>query len=406
MKNNTDEATKNLWLAVIAGGQGTRLFPMSHEKCPKQFCDLDQDNKFIQATVKRFLAIGVKPKHVVVITTNPTQTALAGEQLSPLGVITPNIYEISPEYGYAVAMVKAAQFISEHDEEAVIINTPADQFIQLDDDFTDTMKLAIRSADAGYPTVVGVEINDLVTFMGCGHALYDPDDIDLCKTVQEFVEKPDKKTAVKMMRAGNSACNTGINVWRAADILAVAKNYDIEHDALSTDGLMDLMGELKLAIGTFKWFDCGTLKSLYQISKKTPNHKNATLGRGFVDRGTTCRGSLFYGIEGVNLWATNVEDAAVVVNEIGGKIVVAIVALEESQLVRELAENFKQNKKILMHDYSIRARNNLVTDTNCSDQILVGFVGVTGYVVTPLKRPDGEIDVIVSRSLVQKKVEI
>ena len=132
MKTTNDE-TKNLWLAVIAGGQGTRLFPMSHEKCPKQFCNLDPDNTFIQATVRRFLAIGVKPKHIVVVTTNPTQTALACEQLSPLGVISPNIYEISPKYGYAVAMIKAAQLIHEHDEEAVVINTPADQFIQLDD---------------------------------------------------------------------------------------------------------------------------------------------------------------------------------------------------------------------------------------------------------------------------------
>ena len=41
------DETKNLWLAVIAGGQGTRLFPLSHDDCPKQFCDLDQNNKFI-----------------------------------------------------------------------------------------------------------------------------------------------------------------------------------------------------------------------------------------------------------------------------------------------------------------------------------------------------------------------
>lgn len=398
MKKKNDEA-KNLWLAVIAGGQGTRLFPMSHEKCPKQFCDLDQDNKFIQATVRRFLAIGVNPKHVVVITTNPTQTMLANEQLTPLGVISPNIYEISPDYGYAGAMVKAAEFISEHDEEAVIINTPSDQYIQIDDDFRDTMKLAVRTADAGCPTVVGVEVNDLVTFMGCGHALYDPDEASFCKTVKGFVEKPDKKQAIEMMRAGNSACNTGINVWRADDVLRATASYDLDKEPLGTDELMAVIGELRLAIGTFKWYDCGTLKSLYQISKKTPNHKNATIGKGFVDRGTTCRGSLFYGIEGTNIWATNVKDAAVVVNEINGQIVVAIVALEESQLVRELAENFNHNKKVLMHDYSIRARNNLVTDTNCSDQILVGFVGVTGYIVTPLKRPDGEMDIIVSRSL-------
>ena len=392
------DETKNLWLAVIAGGQGTRLFPLSHDNCPKQFCDLDKDNKFIQATVRRFTAIGVKPNHVVVVTTNARQTELAGEQLTPLGVITPNIYQISPDYGYAGAMVKAAEFIHEQDEDAIIINTPSDQFIEIDDEFIDTMKLAIRSAQADCPTVVGVKVNDLVTFMGCGHAVYDQDEVGFCKVVKEFVEKPHKELAVSMMRAGNSACNTGINVWSATRILEATAHCNLEA-GLDTDELMALLGELKLAIGQFKWYACGTLKSLYQISKKTPNHKNATLGKGFVDRGKTCRGSLFYGIEGVNIWATNVHDAAVVVNEIDGKIVMAIVALEESQLVRELAEDFKRNQKILMHDYSIRARNNLVTDTNCSDQILVGFVGVTGYVVTALKKPNGEMDIVVSRSL-------
>lgn len=394
----TSQVVGNLWLAVIAGGQGTRLFPLSHDSCPKQFCDLDADNTFIQATVRRFIDIGVKPNHVVVITTNARQTALAGEQLTPLGVITPNIYEISPSYGYAGAMVKAAEFINEQDENAVIVNTPSDQFIVVDNEFIDTMKLAIRSANANCPTVVGVKVNDLVTFMGCGHAVYDPDEIGFCKVVKEFVEKPHKELAIKMMRADNSACNTGINVWTAAQILESVSDYDLE-DGLDTDELMALLGELKLAIGQFKWYDCGTLKSLYQISHQTPNHKNATLGKGFVDRGMTCRGSLFYSIKGVNIWATSVHNTAVVVNEIDGKIVVAIVALEESQLVRELAEDFRCNQKILMHDYSIRARSNIVTKTNCSDEILVGFVGVTGYIVTPLKRPNGEIDIVVSHSL-------
>jgi mannose-1-phosphate guanylyltransferase len=394
------ESTVNhLWLAVIAGGQGTRLFPLSHDDCPKQFCDLDQNNKFIQATVKRFTALGVKPNHVVVVTTNDRQTVLAAEQLTPLGVITPNIYQISPDYGYAGAMIKAAEFISAHDPDAIIINTPADQYIEADVDFADTMKLAVRSAKADCPTIVGVKVSDLVTFMGCGHALYDPEDDGFCKVVRSFVEKPDEELATQMMRDDNSACNTGINVWSAEYILEATSIWNIEKAPIDTDDLMSLLGELRLAIGSFKWYDCGTLKSLYAISKQTPNHKNATLGKGFVDRGTTCRGSLFYSIEGVNIWATNVHDAAVVVNEINGKIVMAIVALEESQLVRELAENFKQNEKILMHDYSIRARNNLVTETNCSDQILVGFVGVTGYVVTALKRPNGEMDIVVSRSL-------
>ena len=105
----------------------------------------------------------------------------------------------------------------------------------------------------------------------------------------------------------------------------------------------------------------------------------------------------------MNLWPTNVKDAAVVLNEIGGKIFVAVVALEESQLVRELAEDFQKNENILSNDYSVKARNNIVTDTNFSDDIRVGFVGVTGYIVTALKKPNGDIDISVSRSLTKNR---
>lgn len=404
----------NTWVAIIAGGRGTRLFPHSHDDCPKQFCLLDDENTFIQATAKRFLALGVKANRIVVVTTNSRQTQLANEQLTPLGIISPNIYQILPSYGYAGSMAKAAEFIHEFDNKAIIINTPSDQYIDLDDDFIDTMKLAIHSAAAGQPTIIGVKINDLVTFSGCGHAVYDPEDQSLCRKVIGFVEKPDKKTAMSMMRTDNSACNTGINVWAAEDLLKAINVAELDRDAtkiaesgergeaLGTDELMASLGQLRLATGTFAWYDCGTLKALYAISNKTPNHKNATLGKGYIER-TDCRSSLFITLKGVNLWPTNVRDAAVVLNEIGGKIFVAVVALEESQLVRELAEDFQMNENILSNDYSVKARNNIVTDTNFSDDIRVGFVGVTGYIVTALKKPNGDIDISVSRSLTKNR---
>ncbi len=401
---------KNVWLAIIAGGRGTRLFPHSHDDCPKQFCVLDDENTFIQATARRFVALGVKPNRIVVVTTNSRQTQLAAEQLTPHKIITPNIIEIRSSYGYAGSMAKAAEFIYEHDQDAVIINTPADQFIVQDENFEDTMKLAVSSAKSGQPTIVGVKITDEVIFRGCGHAVYDPEDDSFCKVVKGFVEKPDKKTATKMLREDNSACNTGINVWRAEDILEAVKGYQLDEEAeaiangeakgeaLGTDELMALLGELRLAIGSFAWYDCGTLKALYQISAKTPNHKNATLGKGYIER-VHCYGSLFITMQGVNLYPINAEDVAVVLNAIKGKIVIAVVALSESQLVRELAEDFQRNEIILTNDYSVKARNNIVIDTNFSDEIVVGFVGVSGYVVHALKRPDGDIDITVSRNL-------
>ena len=385
-----------LWVAIIAGGQGTRLFPLSHDNCPKQFCHQDNNNTFIQATIKRFVEIGVVPSHIVLVTTNENQTKLAKEQTSLLGILSQNIIEISPAYGYAGAMIKASMFIKKLDKHAVVINSPADQYIVSDDNFKQTIKDAIESASGGSPTIVGVKVTDLVTVMGCGHAIYDPKEDAVCRKVCGFVEKPDEKQATKLMRGDNSACNTGINVWKADLVAKLFAGKDLIGEALSTDELMAKFENLRLAIGTFRWLDCGTLKSFYEISAKTPNHKNASLGKGEIDR-TDCRRSLFYAVDGIKLHVAGIEDSAVLATVIDDRIVIVSVKLEESQKVRNLAEDYKANKDFLTDDFSVGARNNWTMRTNCSSEIRVGFVGVDNFIVYSHKNIDGTFDVAVSQ---------
>ena len=386
-----------VWTAIIAGGQGTRLFPLSHDECPKQFCHIDKNQTFIQATIKRFVDFGVKPRRVVIIVTNDNQLDLAKEQCVPLGVISENILKINPGFGYAGAMIKAAEFIKELDEDAIIINTPADQFIVSDESFVETINNALDSARVGNPTIIGVKVSDLVTFTGCGHALYDAPENDEelpIYDVKGFIEKPEKETALALMRENSSACNTGINVWDTHTILSAK----VEARGLGTDELMSalrLYADLKVAVGTFAWYDCGTLKSLFDISIKTPNHKNANLGKGTIER-TDCRRSLFYSIDGVTLRATNIKDAAIIINNIDDHIVIAIVKLDDSQKVKQLAENYKEHKEFLTDDFSFGARNNIVMRTDYSKEIRVGFVGVNDCIVYSHKHRTGEIEIAIS----------
>ena len=386
-----------VWTAIIAGGQGTRLFPLSHDECPKQFCHIDKNQTFIQATIKRFVDFVVKPRRVVIIVTNDNQLDLAKEQCVPLGVISENILKINPGFGYAGAMIKAAEFIKELDEDAIIINTPADQFIVSDESFVETINNALDSARVGNPTIIGVKVSDLVTFTGCGHALYDAPENDEelpIYDVKGFIEKPEKETALALMRENSSACNTGINVWDTHTILSAK----VEARGLGTDELMSalrLYADLKVAVGTFAWYDCGTSKSLFDISIKTPNHKNANLGKGTIER-TDCRRSLFYSIDGVTLRATNIKDAAIIINNIDDHIVIAIVKLDDSQKVKQLAENYKEHKEFLTDDFSFGARNNIVMRTDYSKEIRVGFVGVNDCIVYSHKHRTGEIEIAIS----------
>ncbi len=397
----------HLWLAVIAGGQGTRLFPLSNINCPKQFCQLDNDNTFSQATVKRFYRAGVNPNHVVVITTTDRQTQLATEQLTQLGVITPNIYQISPKYGYPKAMVKATEFIGNLDKKGIVINTPADQYINPNlgfDSFINTLDLAIHGAARGQQVIVTVKVRDLNTFVGCGHALIDTNDSHDCKRILGFVEKPDKETALKMLRADTSACNTGINVWSVESMLSATAGLDLEHDELTTDGLMAMLPNLHAAVGEFDWHDCGTLKSLWDISVKTPNHHNASLGKGYTDR-KDCLNSLFVAPEGVEIYATGIKEGNFVVCEINGLMYALCVRHECCQDVRLLVDYYDRNIEILENDYSIKARNCSVPRTNFSDQVRVGFIGYDDVEVIPIKTREGIIQFIVTDKKADKGVK-
>jgi mannose-1-phosphate guanylyltransferase len=383
------------FVAILAGGEGTRLFPISHSMRPKQFCQLDKENTFIQATMQRFVDLGVKPTQVIVVTTNPEQTRLAHEQLKPLGALSQNILEINPVFGYAGAMVKAAAFIKALDENALVINTPADQFIATDEDFVNTVSQALESAAGGSPTLIGVKVNDLNTIMGCGHAKYDLAEEGGCKSVLAFVEKPDKKEADRLIRVGNSVCNTGINVWRVEDVLAAVDGRDLEA-GLATDELMEaLKDRLKIAFGNFAWYDCGTLKSIYDISQKTSDDKSVMLGDGDTHR-HNCHGSLFVTMSDVELYVSGIKDAAVVVNEVDGQIIVAVVNLDDSQKVGKLAADYKTNSYMLHEDLSIGARNNIVSQTAISHEIVAMFVGVSKHTITTIKLADSRILISVS----------
>jgi mannose-1-phosphate guanylyltransferase len=281
--------------------------------------------------------------------------------------------------------------------------------------FKSTVISAVRNARKGNPTIIGVKVNDLNTFIGCGHATFDPKAIGPFYTITGFVEKPNAKRAEAMMRRGNSACNTGINVWRATDILGAFDPEEIHRrletitaeaelktettgkmpsggEALGTSELMHRFSKIQLVVGEFQWYDCGSFQALYEVNleKATPNHHNVSIGE--VVR-TNCRDSLFIACKGIKLFATGYRNAVVVANIIEGKIYVAVVEMDQSQNVRELAEDYFHNTKLLNHFYSIYdAQDNALLPSNISDDVCCGFVGkaISGNRVDAIKLSDHE----------------
>ena len=416
MKNEEDIKNNELCLLVIAGGRGTRLWPISHEDCPKQFTLINPNETFIQATVKRYYEVGVKPNRVFVITTNARQHELAVEQLCGLGVLEPNIVKFSSKYGYAGCMAKGANFIEKFYPNACIINTPADQYIDMTEQsregFLEIMSTAIDNANSGNPTIVGLKGIEREAFRGLGHASYDQATDGACRKVTGFIEKPEDDELIDEMIRGNyTAANTGINVWRMKEIKEAAKGLDFNHGEVPPEDLMKQFGDkLQVAIGKFGWKDCGTLKALLDITPKTgKHHGNAILGKGnFIADRYNCRHTLLYTVEGIELYGCNLSDVSVVVNPIGETTYVAVVAHKYAQEVRALVDQFKKNAKWLQDSYTLHGMNNFVAPSNISHEFRSGFVGVSNMRVSTNKISEQKISdgkggtiIIPGRTIVQ-----
>lgn len=400
---------EHTFLAIIAGGKGMRLFPLSSPDCPKQFCVLPGGDTFIQDTVRRFVSVGIRLQNIIVIVTNDQQLALAKSQLLSMGVISPNILNISEDYGYPGSMVRAADFAHRIDANAVVVNTPSDQYIEENEDhFKLAVHQAIENAKRHHPTIVGVKVNDLNTFVGCGHAVYKQSAGSKFFPIDKFVEKPKPALAEQMMREDNSACNSGINVWLAEDLLAAYPLKKLEKRVRSLRNPRSRLGEMKtnelmsefknldLTVGEFGWHDCGTLKAYWEISNKTPHHHNASVGEVYR---SGCLDSLFITLPKVKLFATGIVGCAVVVNVIRGKLHIVDVDMDYSQQVKELAEKFYENEELLTMPFAIYgAINNSLIETNLFNDVCCSFVGprASGHQIVPMKLPNDEIIIQIS----------
>ena len=203
---------------IMAGGTGTRLWPLSRRKYPKQALNLDGERTLIQHAVER-LAPEFPPDQIFIITRQ--------EHVAPLSAQVPDLpsenFIIEPEgRGTGPAIGLAAVHLQQRDPDAVMAVLTADHLITKADHFRQALLAAEEAAQDGYLVTLGITPSSPSTGYGYvqqGDLLSTTGEFQVFQA-ERFVEKPDAETAGQMVDSGNFSWNSGMFIWQVARIMA------------------------------------------------------------------------------------------------------------------------------------------------------------------------------------------
>ncbi|MBO6088080.1 mannose-1-phosphate guanylyltransferase/mannose-6-phosphate isomerase [bacterium] len=273
---------------ILAGGSGSRLWPLSRELYPKQLLNLNFDKSLLQSTFERLQ----KCTSDIVSITNTKHISNVKIQLSELDKNTTVLAEPVAK-NTAPAIVLATKYIMQKtNSDPVIIVVPSDHLIKDNEKFISTVKKGEKLAQQGYIVTFGIEPNYPET--GYGY-INTSDKLSDGYKVKEFVEKPDLETAKKYLEEGTYFWNSGIFMFKASvlseetkkhapEIAKISELFDftnkteipfIDFDkmpSISIDyAIMEKSDKIALVKLESDWNDLGSWQSIYDISKKDEN---------------------------------------------------------------------------------------------------------------------------------------
>jgi mannose-1-phosphate guanylyltransferase len=205
-----------MYAVILAGGSGTRFWPLSRKKNPKQLMSVFGGKSMLQRTVERILPL--RPKRVMVVT-NALQAEETGRQLREYQKeCRIDIIEEPVGRNTAPAIGLAASIIARYDPDGVMLVLPADHYIVQEEKFRTTVQQAREAALNTYLVTMGIVPSRPETGYG-----YIEAETELRGAgpypVRRFVEKPNLTKAVEFINAGNFYWNSGMFMWRADVIL-------------------------------------------------------------------------------------------------------------------------------------------------------------------------------------------
>ncbi len=368
-KNNLTiwcEDMEHTYAVIMAGGGGTRLWPISRKDSPKQLLPLLGQETLFQSTVHRLENL-FPPERILVVT--------VAEQAQQMQVQVPEIpienYLIEPEpRGTASVVGLAAAVLKKRDPQATMAILTSDHFIRNRDLFRYLIRTAFDVASTGYLVTLGITPTSPSTGYGYieqGDSL-DGDYKYPVYKVKRFREKPDQETAEQLLRAGNHSWNSGMFVWKVDAILSEIKRQMPQlsetiltiGDAWDTPGRSDVISAhwtnlqpqtidygimekaervAVLPASGLGWSDVGSWDSLFDVFFPDMNG-NVPVNTQHLLLDT--HNTLVYGKNDERLIVTIGLDDFVVVDS--GDVLL-ICKTDQAQKVREVVEHLKKHKQ-------------------------------------------------------------
>lgn len=228
---------------IMAGGGGTRFWPLSRQTTPKQLLNLSGKDLMVNEAIDRLSKTASKDD--IFIVTNKTQVAKMLEATN--GRIQKNHILSEPSARNTSACIGyAAMEIVKKYGDGIMVITPSDAYIKNETEFTRILGIAVKAAEEK-DALVTVGITPTFAATGYGYIKFQKSGENVLK-VLEFKEKPDEATAKKYVESGEYVWNSGMFIWKASTILQKFEKYlpEIYADLQKIGDAMNTADELKV----------------------------------------------------------------------------------------------------------------------------------------------------------------
>ena len=225
MKRGSEIKMSKIYPVLLAGGSGSRLWPLSRKSYPKQFSELVGEKTLFQQSAMRLTTSDEIEFASHIIMTNADFRFIVGEQLRKV-FIDPGSILIEPEAkNTGPAILAASLFALQNDPDAILIVAPSDHIMPDQDHLHHAIKIGLSYVEKGKLVTFGIKPTHPET--GYGYLELSETLIDSSGTAElkSFVEKPVLFRAKEMLTAGNYLWNAGIFLFRATDMIDAFRLY-------------------------------------------------------------------------------------------------------------------------------------------------------------------------------------